>query len=57
MAPKTKCVTFFDFDRMLVDFGSNFGGFLVEMGLILLQFLVDFPWIFGGVAGRCFARF
>ena len=57
MAPKTKCGTFFDFNRILVDVGSMFGGFLVDFGLILVRFLVDFPSIFGRVSGRCFARF
>ena len=57
MAPKTKCVTFFDFDWILIDFGWIFGGFLMDFGLILDGFLVGFPSIFGEVSGRCFARF
>ena len=57
MAPKTKCVTFFDFDGFWMDFGWIFGGFLVDFGLILAGFLVGFPSIFGEVSGRCFARF
>ena len=57
MAPKTNCVTFFDFDRNLMDFGWIFGGFLMDFGLILAGFLVGFPSIFGEVSGRCFARF
>ena len=56
-APKTKCVTFFDFDRILMDFGLICCRFLVDFCLILVQFLVDFPSIFGEVSGRCFARF
>ena len=56
-APKTKCETFSDFDRILVDVGSMFGGFLVDFGLILARVFVDFPSIFGQVSGRCFARF
>ena len=57
MAPKTKCVTFFDFDWILMDFGWIFGGFLMDFWLILIRFLIDFPSIFGQVSGRCFARF
>ena len=56
-ALKTKCETFSDFDRILVDFRSIFDGFLVDFGLILARFLVDFPSIFGQVSGWCFARF
>ena len=57
MAPKTKCGTFCDFDRILVDFGSIVNGFLIDFGLMLARCLVDFPSIFGQVSGRCFARF
>ena len=46
-APKTKCETFSDFDRILVGFGMIVDGFLVDFGLILARFLNDFPSIFG----------
>ena len=46
-APKTKCATVFDFDRILVDFGSIFGRCLVDFWLILARCLVDVPLIFG----------
>ena len=57
MAPKMKCGTFCDFDRILVHVGWIFGGFLVDFGSILVRFLVYFPSISGQVSGRCFVRF
>ena len=42
MAPKTKCVTFFDFDWILMDFGWIFDGFLIDFDSIFDWFSIDF---------------